>query len=190
MATTESIYTELEQAEKDRRELTKKIVGLQRQLGGETVEDYSFQTSKGDEKLSSLFRDRDDLILIHNMGKSCAYCTMWADGFNGMLPHLENRAAFVVVSPDDPKVQDEFAAGRGWNFNMVSAQGSNFTKEMGYEHDGSPMPGYSTFTKNSDGSIQRIAHAPFGPGDVFCATWHLFDLLRDGVDGWQAKFEY
>ena len=190
MATTESIHAELAQAEEDWRDLSKKIVELRRLACGETVEDYAFQTSSGDVKLSSLFDGRDDLVLIHNMGKSCPYCTMWADGFNGLLPHLEDRAAFVVVSPDDPKVQEEFAAGRGWKFRMVSSQGSNFTKEMGYENDGKPMPGYSTFTRDSDGSIQRIAHAAIGPGDPYCATWHLFDLLKDGVAGWQAKFEY
>jgi len=193
MATTESIHAELAQAEKDWRNLTKKLVELRRQASGETVEDYTFQRPNGYVKLSSLFDGRDDLILVHNMGKSCAYCTLWADGFNGLLPHLEDRAAFVLVSPDDPKAQEEFAAGRNWNFKMVSSQGSNFTKEMGYENNGNPLPGFSTFTRNSDRSIQRIAHAPFGagdPSDPYCAAWHLFDLLKDGDNGWQAKFEY
>lgn len=190
METSQTINTKLAQAEKEWRDLSKRIVELRREMSGEVVEDYSFQTSRGFAKLSGLFDGRDDLILIHNMGKSCAYCTMWADGFNGLLPHLEDRAAFVVVSPDDPKVQEDFAASRNWDFRMVSSQGTNFTKEMGYEDDGKPLPGYSAFTRNPDRSIQRIAHAAIGPGDPYCATWHLFDLLRDGVDGWQAKFEY
>ena len=45
--------------------------------------------------LSSLFGDRGGLIVVHNMGRDCSYCTMWADGFTGLLPHLESRAAFV-----------------------------------------------------------------------------------------------
>ena len=65
-------------------------------------------------------------------GRGCVYCTMWADGFNGVVPHLEDRAAFVVVSPDEPHVQAEFAASRGWRFRMVAAR-SDFTGDMGYE---------------------------------------------------------
>src|SRR6516164_9513796 len=60
------------------------------------------------------------------MGASCPYCTLWADGFNGLLPHIENRAAFVVASPDDPQAQEKFKASRGWRFPMVSHRDSTF----------------------------------------------------------------
>ena len=40
-----------------------------------------------------------DLIVIHNMGASCPYCTLWADGFNGIYDHLADRAAFVALQP-------------------------------------------------------------------------------------------
>ena len=73
-------------------------------------------------KLSSLFGNKGDLILIHNMGKNCPMCTMWADGFNGVLQHLEDKAAFVVVSPDGPRTQKNFAKSRGWKFKMLSAE--------------------------------------------------------------------
>ena len=52
------------------------------------------------------------------------------------------------------------------------------------------MPGVSTFRKNADGTIDRIAKDFFGPGDLYCGVWHLFDLLADGVDGWEAQLEY
>ena len=55
----------------------------------ESVEDYEL-IGWGNKKvrLSSLFGEKDELILVHNMGRGCPYCTMWADGFNGVLPHL------------------------------------------------------------------------------------------------------
>jgi len=43
--------------------------------------------------LSSLFGDHRDIIVVHNMGQSCRYCTMWADRFNGLYPYLANRSA-------------------------------------------------------------------------------------------------
>ena len=122
------------------------------------------------------------------MGKSCAYCTMWADGFNGVLKHLEDRAAFVVISPDDPAAQARLATGRGWNFQMFSSKGSTFTKDVGFETgDGNPLPGVSLFGKNETGEIVRTSSAGFGRGDLFCNVWHFFDLLPGGSGDWQPK---
>lgn len=76
----------------------------------EQVNDYELLDSENQKvKLSKLFGKKNDLIIIHNMSKTCPYCTMWADGFNGLLPHLEDRATFVVSSPDEPAIQKEFA---------------------------------------------------------------------------------
>ena len=38
--------------------------------------DYTFQTVKGGISLSSCFEGKDDLIVIHNMGIACSWCTM------------------------------------------------------------------------------------------------------------------
>ena len=140
--------------------------------------------------LSELFGESDDLIVVHNMGKSCPYCTLWADGLNGVRDHLANRASFVVASPDEPKVQAEFASGRGWKFPMVSSAGTSFFNDMGFEIDGKAQPGVSAFHREDDGSIVRTGKAIFGPGDDFCAVWHLFDLLRGGPGEWEPRYEY
>jgi predicted dithiol-disulfide oxidoreductase (DUF899 family) len=115
---------------------------------------------------------------------------MWADGFTGLVPHLSNRAAFVVCSPDAPEVQKKFAEKRGWNFRMV--QGSDdFISAMGYmKGPGDYWPGVSTFKRDSDGKIYRIAHASFGPNDDFCPTWPLLDMLDGGAKAWEPKYSY
>ena len=115
---------------------------------------------------------------------------MWADGINGLYPHLADRAGFVVVSPDSPAVQQKFALSRDWRFPLASGAGSDFAKDMGFmPKPDEPWPGVSTF-RRVRGKIFRVASAPFGPFDAFCATWPLFALLADGVDGWQPKFRY
>jgi len=157
---------------------------LQQSVEPEEVADYRFAGAGGPVRLSELFGDKDTLFVIHNMGKSCPNCTMWADGFNGVLPHLESRAAFVVTSPDDPATQAEFAGSRGWKFRMVSHQGSDFAADMGYRGEGGGwMPGVSVF-KRIDGKIMRVSDAAFDQGDDFCAVWHLFDLIPEGTAGW------
>lgn len=156
----------------------------------EQVDDYKLTNSENEQtNLSKLFGTKKDLILIHNMGTSCPYCTMWADGLNGLLTHLEDRAKFVVSSPDDPSTQKEFASARGWKFQMVSTRGTSFAKDMGFEKNGMPMPGVSVFYKDGE-KILRVGRDDFGPGDKYCPTFPLFDLLKDGPNNWEAKFEY
>jgi len=162
---------------------------LQAAIEPEKVADYQLRTAKGPVRLSELFGDKQHLFVIHNMGASCVYCTLWADGFNGVLPHLENRAAFVISSPDEPSAQQKFKDSRGWKFRMVSHKGTNFAADMGYARNGDWIPGVSVFTK-SGGNVMRVSDTRFGPGDDFCGLWHLFDMIPEGRANWQAKYKY
>jgi predicted dithiol-disulfide oxidoreductase (DUF899 family) len=174
------------------QDLKRKVAELRRQRPREEVKDYELLDSEGREtSLSSLFGDQDRLILVHNMGRSCSYCTMWADGFTGLLPHLTSRAAFVLTSPDKPEAQKDFARSRGWNFPVYSAAGTSFIDDMGFYHETEGlMPGVSVFTKEANGKLYRVSRAEFGPGDDFCAVWHFFDLLPEGIDDWHPKLKY
>lgn len=192
---TQARQQELEALYAEIQEKQKRLNELLRQHGPEPVRDYELGLPDGRRTtLCALFGDKQDLIVVHNMGTRCAYCTLWADGFNGVVPHLEDRAGFVVVSPDEPDVQRAFAEARGWRFRMASAAGTTFPADMGYmtEHEGEPfpLPGFSTFRKKDDGSIERVAHAPFGPGDPYCGVFHLFALLEGGVGAWHPKLGY
>jgi predicted dithiol-disulfide oxidoreductase (DUF899 family) len=150
----------------------------------EEVANYELASSDGPVRLSELFGDHEDLILIHNMGVSCSYCTLWADGYNGIHQHVVTRTGFAVSSPDRPNVQRKFAESRGWKFPMVSHAGSSFAADMGYvSAQGGWMPGVSVFRREGAG-IVRVSSTSFSPGDDFCTLWHFFDLLPGGVGEW------
>ena len=174
------------------QDLKRKLAELRRQRPREEVGDYQLLDCEGRKaSLSSLFGDRNRLILVHNMGRSCSYCTMWADGFTGLLPYLQSRAAFVLTSPDQPATQKELVQSRGWNFPVYSTQETTFAADMGF--DGEPdglMPGVSVFAKEADGKIYRVGRAEFGPGDDFCSVWHFFELFPEGIDNWEPKPNY
>jgi len=166
---------------------------LRRSRPREVVQDYELTKLDGSKvNISELFGDKSDLMLVHNMGKSCPYCTLWADGFNGLTDHIENRTAYALVSNDDPKTAKEFSSSRNWRFTVLSGAESDFAADMGFTNpkDNTPTPGVSTFRKEDDGTIIRIGKAWFGPGDDFCGIWHLFDLLADGTGDWAPKFSY
>ena len=144
MTTLESLQAEYAEAWANLETAKQKMVELCRRIGPERVEDYELQGREGGVRLSEMFGDKPDLILIHNMGSECPYCTMWADGFNGTLRHLQDRAAFVAVSPNSVEVQQAVREKRGWQFEMYSAEGTTFIKDMGFESDGTA---YTTPTR-------------------------------------------
>ncbi|MBS1517151.1 MAG: DUF899 family protein [Bacteroidetes bacterium] len=177
--TTEEQLTELD---KEIELLRKKRIELNSKLAHMEVKDYLMKDRNGNEvKLSEMFGDNKYLILIHNMGKSCSYCTMWADGFKDTYKEIEKKASFVLVSPDSPEIHRKFAEDHGWNYRTYSAAGSEFIYDMGYElrKDGKVYywPGVSVFEKKEDGNIERVAKDYFGPGDFYCNIWHFLDLL-------------
>jgi predicted dithiol-disulfide oxidoreductase (DUF899 family) len=184
--------TQIDELEYQLQHIKQKLAELRRQRPREEIGDYRLlDCERREASLSSLFGDKSRLILIHNMGRCCSYCTMWADGFTGLLPHLESRAAFVLTSPDEPEAQREIVQSRGWNFPVYSTAGTTFTADMGFDYDQEGlMPGVSVFTKEADGKIYRVSRAEFGPGDNFCAVWHFFDLLPEGIDGWEPQLSY
>jgi predicted dithiol-disulfide oxidoreductase (DUF899 family) len=171
---------------------------LQAAIEPEVVQDYVLEGWDGPVRLSELFGDKRELILIHNMGKGCPSCTMWADGFNGVYDHLASRAAFVVSSPNPVAVQKAFAAERGWRFPMVSHAGTSFAADMGYRRIGVDAggdalggwwPGVSVFRRDEP-RILRVSDTELGPGDDLCVVYSLFDLVPGGSLNWEPKYSY
>jgi predicted dithiol-disulfide oxidoreductase (DUF899 family) len=183
---------QVDELEYQLQDIKRKLAQLRRERPREEISDYQLLDCEGRKaSLSTLFGDHSRLILVHNMGRGCTYCTMWADGFVGLVPHLNDRAAFVVTSPDEPAAQKAFARSRGWNFPMYSVAGTSLVSDLGFD-DGEQglMPGVSVLVKETDGKIYRVGRAEFGPGDDFCPVWHFLELFPEGIDGWEPKLNY
>lgn len=171
------------------RALREKIRAEQAGLPLEPVENYTLGTIEGSQQLSEFFGEKDTLLLVHNMGSQCAYCTLWADGLNGVLDHVQSRTAVLVTSPDAPDVQTAFSATRGWRFAMASTVGTTLIEDLGFGTNTSPHPGVTALRKDGQ-AIVRLASSPFGPGDDFCQVYHLWNLLPEGWDSWIPQFTY
>ncbi len=194
-------YADTMAALRDRRDritaLREEMRALQARIEPQELQDYVLTGWSGPVRLSELFGDKPDLILIHNMGVGCTSCTMWADGFNGVYDHLAARAAFVVTSPNPVEVQKRFAASRGWRFPMISYEGSRLAEDLGYREGGDPIdvklggwnPGVSVLRREG-GRILRLSDAEFGPGDDFCVVYHLFDLAPGYDLTWAPRHSY
>jgi predicted dithiol-disulfide oxidoreductase (DUF899 family) len=186
---------EIEQLFQEIQERRNKIIDILKSNPTKIEKPYSFvDWSNQRVTLAELFGDKDDLIVIHNMGKGCVYCTLWADEINGIREHLANRASLVMINPNKPEVQKEFAASRGWKMRMLSDADMDFTADMGFalEKDGKKyaQPGFSTFHRDASGMITRIGYDEFGPGDQYSSVWHYLDLLKDGAKEWEPEYSY
>ena len=170
-------------------ELRGQVATLQKALPVEAVKDYRFESESGAVSLSSLLADKQSLYVVHNMGTSCNYCMLWADGFNGVSQHLQDYSAFVISSPDSVETQQAYRSERGWDFPMVSVKNNTFAADMGFTSDEGYLPGVSVFKRDGN-SIVRVGSSMFGPGDDFCAVWHLLDLTPEGAHDWQPRKGY
>jgi predicted dithiol-disulfide oxidoreductase (DUF899 family) len=170
-------------------ELTTKLNRLRQAETGSEVRNYNFATQAGETSLLELFGEQDTLLLIHNMGQGCRYCTLWGDGFNGFLPHLESAMSVVMVSKDEPDLQRQFANNRGWRFRLASHGGGEYMTEQSVMDGAGNMPGAVAYTREGD-SIRRKNAVVFGPGDRFCSAWNLLALAGLGEDKWTPQFAY
>jgi len=181
--------TEIRAKEKELYNLVKEIEELRFLHEGKEVPDYEFENLFGKIKLSEMFGGKTGLFVIHNMGQGCRYCTLWADGINAFLPHLETDFSVFLVSKDDPKTQRTFANERGWRFQLASHKGESYAIEESVEEGESNYPGMSYFVMEN-GKIIKKNNAAFGPGDAFCSIWHILSLSGRTDADWFPQFNY
>ena len=177
----------IEAIERQIGELTSELAALRKATEGEAIRNYEFETPTGNTTLLELFADKDRLLVIHNMGQGCRYCTLWADGFNGLLPHLESALSVVLVSKDPPDVQRTFANSRGWRFRLASHGGGDYIREQGVYGEAENYPGAVVYERNN-GEILRKNACSFGPGDLYCAVWPLLGLA--GLEEFTPQYNY
>ena len=180
---------EIAALEKQITDLIAQLNHLRKANQGDEIPNYTFDTLDGETTLLQMFGDKDKLLLIHNMGQGCRYCTLWADGFNGFVPHLETAMSVVLVSKDPPEVQRRFANSRNWRFRLASHGGGDYIREQTVMEDAENMPGAVLYERSGD-TITRKNACVFGPGDLYCSMWSLLGLAGLGESDWTPQYAY
>lgn len=179
----------IQQLELEIQEQIAKLNALRREAPPAPVKNYRFQTLEGEASLLDLFAGREKLFAIHNMGQGCRYCTLWADGLNALLPHLESVFAVVLLSKDPPEAQRVFANARGWRFRMASHGGGEYIREQSVLPGEGNAPGIVAYARRGD-QVVRLNGTPFGPGDLYCPMWHVLSLAGVGEGEWTPQYAY
>ncbi|TCU12941.1 DUF899 domain-containing protein [Rhizobium sullae] len=124
----------------DEKELTRRsdALALRRQeLPRVRIDkDYRFETGEGSASLADLFGGRSQLLVYHFMfgpdyTAGCPSCSSIADGFNGIVVHLENHdVAFSAVSRAPLAKLQAFKQRMGWTFPWASSNGGDFNRDF------------------------------------------------------------
>jgi predicted dithiol-disulfide oxidoreductase (DUF899 family) len=129
---------ELLEREKQFSKAGDELARQRRQLPWVAVEkQYTFQSEQGPKTLGELFAGRTQLVVYHFMfgphyEAGCPACSLTADGFDGVLPHLAACDVTMVCVSRAPI--DKLLAYRermGWSFDWVSSYENEFNLDYG-----------------------------------------------------------
>jgi predicted dithiol-disulfide oxidoreductase (DUF899 family) len=114
------------------------VARLRRELPWVRVEkEYTFDTDEGSRTLAELFDGRSQLLVYHLMfgpewTGACPTCSSMADGFDGVLVHLNHHdVTFLAVSRAPLEALQAYKRRMGWRFPWVSSHGSDFNFDSG-----------------------------------------------------------
>ncbi len=206
-----SARNELLEAEKDLRRDVENVAAKRRQLplGGEPPEDYRFDGEHGAVRLSELFDDGKDSLIIYSymygpqMAKPCVMCTSILDALDGEAPHVVQRVSLAVVAKSPIERILGFTKPRGWrNLRLLSSTNNTYNRDYGAEEaSGAQIPACNVFVRR-DGRVRHfwsaeLLYAPAEPGqdgrhvDMFWPLWNLFDLTPEGRGtDWYPRLSY
>lgn len=169
--------------------------------------EYVFDGPNGKQPLSELFDGRSQLIVYHLMYDStwdaaCPSCSFWADNFNDINVHLNQRDVTMIAISKAPYSKiDAYKKRMGWDFKWVSSFDTDFNrdyyvsftseeleKKKGFynftiqDPTVSELPGVSVFYKDPSGKIFHTYSAYARGIDVLNNTYNYLDLVPKGRD--------
>lgn len=202
---------DLLEAEKNLRREVERVAAMRRTLplGGEPPEDYVFASANGPVRLSKLFEDGKDSLIVYSymfgpqMAQPCVMCTSILDALDGEAPHVVQRVNLAVVAKSPIERILGFTRPRGWrNLRLLSSAANSYNRDYGAENEkGAQLPMCNVFVRR-DGKVRHfygteLLYAPPEPGqdgrhvDMFWPLWNLFDLTPEGRGSdWYPRLSY
>ena len=169
--------------------------------------EYVFDGPNGKETLSELFDGRSQRIVYHFMydptwDVGCPSCSFWADNFNDIIVHLNQRdVAMIAISKAPYNKIAAYKKRMVWDFKWVSSFDTDFnfdyhvsftqeelTKKKAFynfisqDPSASEREGLSVFYKDPSGKIFHTYSAYERGIDILNNTYNYLDLVPKGRD--------
>jgi predicted dithiol-disulfide oxidoreductase (DUF899 family) len=168
----------------------------------EVNKEYVFEGPNGKQTLTELFDGRSQLIVYHFMfdpswEAACLHCSFWADNFNGIIVHLNQRdVTMIAVSRAPYSKLAVYEKRMGWDFKWVSSYDTDFNfdyhvsftpEELGrkdafYNYNlqdthSSEREGVSVFHKDPANRVYHTYSAYARGIDMLNVAYHYLDLV-------------
>ena len=169
--------------------------------------EYVFEGPNGKQTLPDLFDGRSQLIVYHFMfgpgwEAGCPHCSFWADNFNDIIVHLNQRDVTMIAVSRAPYSQlAAYKKRMGWSFKWVSSSETdfNFDYHVSFtpeamaknavfynytiqEPGDSEREGVSVFYKDPTGRVFHTYSAYARGIDMLNTAYHYLDLAPKGRD--------
>ena len=160
--------------------------------------EYIFNGPNGKQTLSELFDGRSQLIVYHFMFDSsweggCPHCSFWADNFNEIITHLNQRdVTMIAVSHAPYSKLASYKKRMGWNFKWVSSSDTdfNFDYHVSFKPEElAKKKAFYNFTIQDPMDSEREGVSVFykdKTGNVF----HTYSTYARGIDMVNTAYNY
>jgi len=185
----EKTFTRLrDRLSKARRELPWEAVG----------KEYVFEGPNGKETLAGLFDGRNQLVVYHFMfgpdwDAGCPHCSRWADNFNGIIVHLNQRdVTLVAVSRAPYEKLVAYRQRMGWNFKWVSSFGTDFNFDYHVSFTPEEVNGKKAFHnfKIKDPGVSEREGVSVFYKDPKGKVFHTYSTYERGIDTLNVDYHY
>ncbi|MBV9277727.1 MAG: DUF899 family protein [Candidatus Eremiobacteraeota bacterium] len=165
---------------------------------GPSIEDYEFvDVADGKTiKLSELFGKTDSLLVYNLMfapadDAPCPMCTLWVDGYNGVMRHVNDATTMAVASRAPAAKLRALRDSRGWTNLRLLSSPKEYSRAIGSENeDGSQNPVMTVYRRDRNGlslwyrSCAEFPDESYRGIDLLSPVWNLLDLLPEGRGDW------
>ena len=159
---------------------------------------YEFQDAKGKYTLPELFAGRSQLIVYHFMfgpdwEAGCPHCSRWADSFNSVIVHLNQRDVTMVAVSHAPfwKIKP-YRRRMDWSFDWYSSARSDFNADFNVSFTPEQLKaGEATYNyvRQDPGVAEREGVSVFYKG-AKGRVYHTYSAYARGIDLFSTDYNY
>ena len=120
-------------------------------------------------------------------------CSFWADNFNGIIVHLNQRDVTMVAASRAPYNKlAAYETRMGWNFKWVSSRGTDFNFDYHVSftpEEVAKKAAYYNFTVQDPRDSEREAASVFYK-DPAGRVFHTYSAYARGIDMLNVAYHY
>jgi predicted dithiol-disulfide oxidoreductase (DUF899 family) len=168
---------------------------------------YVFDGPDGRKTLAEMFDGRSQLIVYHAMfdperatpetswtkDAACEHCSFWADNFNGVIVHLNQRdVTMVAVSRGPYPALAAYQRRMGWSFKWYSSHDNEFNADYHVSFKPEELAAkraFYNYTMQDPGVSEREGVSVFYK-DPAGRLFHTYSAYARGIDMVNLAYQY